>query len=95
VLQASENIASFFDPPADGVLGKSLVELLGTESAIQIEQLIRNIGNENTTTGLVSVVLHQEPLNLQVRLFVSGGMFVLDLFMMIRIRLKACKSCLR
>jgi diguanylate cyclase (GGDEF)-like protein/PAS domain S-box-containing protein len=79
VLQASENLANFFDLPVDGVLGKSLFELLGTKSAIQIEQLIRNIGKENTITGLVSVILRQEHMSLQVRLFVSGGMFVLEL----------------
>jgi diguanylate cyclase (GGDEF)-like protein/PAS domain S-box-containing protein len=79
VLQASENLANFFDLPVNGVLGRPLVELLGTESALQIEQLIRNIGEENTITGLVSVILRQEQLNLQVRLFASGGMFVLEL----------------
>ncbi|MEY3880579.1 MAG: hypothetical protein RIQ94_1375, partial [Pseudomonadota bacterium] len=78
VLQASENLSRFFDLPADGVLGKSLIELLSTESAMQIEQLIRNIGKENTITKLVSVVLRQEHSNLQVRLFVSGGMLVLE-----------------
>ena len=78
VLQASENLSSFFDLPLDGVLGKSLVELLGTESAMQIKQLIRNIGKENTITSLVNVMLRQEHSNLQVRLFVSGAMFVLE-----------------
>jgi diguanylate cyclase (GGDEF)-like protein/PAS domain S-box-containing protein len=46
---------------------------------MQIEQLIRTIGKENTTSSLVSVVQSQEPSTLQVRLFVSGGMFVLEL----------------
>ncbi len=80
VLQASENLSNFFDSPIDGALGKSLVELLGIKSAMQIEQLIHNIDKENSTNRLVRVVLHQQPVNLQVRLFVSGGMFVLELF---------------
>ena len=79
VLQASENLSNFFDIPIDGVLGKPLVELLGTASVMQIEQLICNIGKENTAIGLISVVLRKAHSYLQVRLFVSGGMFVLEL----------------
>ena len=79
VLQASENLSNFFDLPVDGAHGKPLAALLGDASAMQVEQLIRNIGKENTATGIVSVILRQENLDLQVRLFVSGGMFVLEL----------------
>ncbi|MEI6335280.1 MAG: hypothetical protein WCS87_12015, partial [Methylococcaceae bacterium] len=66
VLQASANIDRFMDLPAGGALGKTLVELMGTASALQVEQLLENAQAHKTATGLVNIVYQQIAVDIDV-----------------------------
>ncbi|UOA10176.1 hypothetical protein [Methylobacter sp. S3L5C] len=55
ILQASANINCFIDFSGDVVLGKSLAELIGTSSALHIEQLLFDTPIHHQATCLISV----------------------------------------
>ncbi|MEI6336491.1 MAG: PAS domain-containing protein [Methylococcaceae bacterium] len=79
VLQASANIDRFMDLPAGGVLGKSLVEVMGEASALQVEQLFQNAQAHKTATGLVSASHQQMLVELDAYLYSANEFWVLEL----------------
>ncbi len=79
VLQASANITNFIDFSGDGALGKSLAELIGTSSALHIEQLLQDTPTHHEATGLISVCQQQIPVDLDVHVYSIGDFWVLEL----------------
>ena len=79
VLQASANIDQFIDLPTGGALGKSLVELMGEASVLQIEHLLQNAHAHKTATGLVSATYQQISVNLDAHVYSSNEFWVLEL----------------
>ncbi len=79
VLQASDNLAAFLDLPDDGVYGKPLAALVGESQAEQIEALIQSAQFEKSPTNTISVLCQQIKRVLQVYVFPSGDMIVLEL----------------
>ena len=79
VLQASENFSRFFDLPNDNILGKSLVNLVGETAAIKIEEWIQVARNEKPVAGNLSLYLSNKVWALQTYLYVSDGLYVLEL----------------
>ena len=79
VLQASANMDQFMDLPAGGALGKPLVELMGEDSALQIEQLLQKAQAHKTATGLVSATYQQIAVGLDAYIYRSNEFWVLEL----------------
>lgn len=79
ILQATTNIPNFLDLPADGACDKSLAELIDDSGVQQVEQLIQIAKNNNVATGKVSVTNNQIRVILQAHLYISEGMYVLEL----------------
>ena len=79
VLQASANMDQFMDLPPGGVLGKSLVEVMGEASALQVEQLLQNARAHKTATGLVSATYQQISVELDAYLYSANEFWVLEL----------------
>ncbi|MFI3197366.1 MAG: GAF domain-containing protein, partial [Methylococcaceae bacterium] len=79
VLQASANMDQFMDLPAGWALGKPLVELMGEDSALQIEQLLQKAQAHKTASGLVSASYQQVAVNLDAYLYRSNEFWVLEL----------------
>ncbi len=79
VVQASDNISDFIDLPVEGVLGKSLTELIGDTAALQFEHLCQKANTHHTATGLVSVVQQQQRINLDAHLYRADDLWVLEL----------------
>ncbi len=79
VLQSSNNLGQFVDLPPDGVLGKPLEEIIGETAKMQVEKLIRLAEKKNTVTGVISVTRNNICHELPMHLYVSDGMYVLEL----------------
>lgn len=79
VLQASDNLTAFIDIPDESPFGKPLADLLGIENAGRIEQLIQITTRNISPSGVVYVANRQASVKMQARVFVSGGLFVLEL----------------
>ena len=79
IIQASSNFHVLFDVPFADVCGKRLTELIADSEVEKIERLIKNANDKNSPSGMLSVKFLQKVLNLQVRVFVSGGAYVLEL----------------
>ncbi len=83
VLQASENLGDFVDLPGpEGrPQGKSLVELIGKIPANDVESLIQLAEANNTATGKVNFTYRDVRQELDVHVYRSDGLFVLELSM--------------
>lgn len=79
VLQSSKNLDEFFDLPPDGVCGKRLEEIIGETAKMEVEELIQLAVRNNTATGVISVTRNNSCHELAMHLYVSDGMFVLEL----------------
>ncbi|WP_262966446.1 PAS domain-containing protein [Methylobacter psychrophilus] len=79
ILQASANITDFIDFSGDCALGKSLAELIGTSSALHIEQFLQHTPTHHEATCLVSVYQEQLPVDLDVHVYSAGDFWVLEL----------------
>ncbi len=79
ILQASANINCFIDFSGNGAVGKSLAELIGTSSALHIEQLLQDTPTHHEATCLVSVYQQQILVDLDVHVYSAGDFWVLEL----------------
>jgi light-regulated signal transduction histidine kinase (bacteriophytochrome) len=79
VLQVSQNFGTFVDIPSGESCGKPLVELLGETTKNQVDQLIQLATKKNTATGIISVIHENTHRDLLSHLYVSEGMFVIEL----------------
>ena len=80
VLQCSDNLDNFIDLPADGALGKRLVELLGDTAARQVERLIQTAKIHHTAKGMLSFEKKLFRPALQAHVYVSKELFALEMF---------------
>ena len=79
VLQVSQNLEEFVDLPSGESFGKSLSDLLGETAGTQVEKLIQVAETKNTAAGVISIIHNNSHHDLPSHLYVSDGMFVLEL----------------
>lgn len=79
VLQCSENLADFIDLPVNGVLGKTLENLLDHAALEQLVPLMQAAGEQHSVSGRICVTWQQKRSDLTVRLFVSASAYVIEL----------------
>lgn len=79
IVQASSNFPEMFELPFAEVCGKRLADLIPFSELAKIERLIKKANDKSSPSGMLSVQFRQEIHTLQIRVFVSGGMYVLEL----------------
>jgi len=79
VLQASENLGSFIELPADSARGKSLLEVLGDAASREVDRLIKVAKEKNTATGTLTLLRKEVPREVGAYVYLSDELFVLEL----------------
>ncbi|OAI01161.1 EAL domain-containing protein [Methylomonas methanica] len=79
VLQASANFSEFFTELTGNVCGKPLQALVGDKIAEQIQQMFQVAQSKNTAAGKLSIPQRHASLDLQAHVYLSDGLYVLEL----------------
>ena len=79
IVQASDNIHDFIGLTIDDVLGKPLLELIGAEPLKEAEALIQKAQAQKTACGLIKLTSHPLNIDIDVHLYSSNGLWVLEL----------------
>ena len=79
IVQASSNIHYFIGLTIDEVLGKPLLELIDADSLKEVEALIQKARTQITACGLIKLTSHPLNIDIDVHLYSSNGLWVLEL----------------
>jgi PAS domain S-box-containing protein len=79
IVQTSSNIHDFIGLTIDEVLGKPLVELIGADPLKEVNALIQKAQTQITACGLIKLTSHPLNIDIDVHLYSSNGLWVLEL----------------
>src|SRR5450830_1357127 len=79
VLQSSANLSAIIGISTEIANGSAIAQVLGEKAAIAIEQLILEAKEHQTVTANINLKQAERCLNLQIHVYQSQGMFVLEL----------------
>ncbi len=79
ILQSSANFSHFLGLSTESVQNLLLEDVLGRPSTLVIEQLIFEINENQAATYRLSMTINEHLRELQVRLFMSANVYVLEL----------------
>lgn len=78
ILQCSANLGHFLGLSFESIQNLLLEEVLGISSALLVEQLILETKENQAATCLLSLRINEQQRELQVRLFMSANLYVLE-----------------
>ncbi|MDO9241470.1 MAG: GAF domain-containing protein, partial [Methylicorpusculum sp.] len=78
ILQCSANLGHFLGLSFESIQNLLLEDVLGISSALLVEQLILETKENQAATCLLSLRINEQQRELQVRLFMSANLYVLE-----------------